>query len=134
MTKQEIEMEYLKHGASIEAFETDTYTALGHAAWWGYNKGAQSRQPEINELVEALREATQWIDVGHNLTCVNVDILIRRRDEYIDKTGYYGYTGKSEPEFAFYTYDGGETVNVTHWRPIDSPKATELLKRYSHEQ
>lgn len=106
-----------------------------------FKAGAQSRQSEIDELREALEEATRWIPVNERLPEQNVTVwtngllvydfmdaeerlkseIYRYNVGYIDDRGSW-MTRNSDCEFSL--------NGTTHWRPIDIPKATQLLEKY----
>lgn len=100
----------------------------------GYNAfkaGAQSSHSEIDELIEALEEAIRWVPVSErlpeNYSRVFVKYNIANGTERIAVASYNDFWGGILPDF---TIPGSTARNVTHWRPIDTPKATQLLEKY----
>jgi len=127
MTREQIEKAALEYAKTKH-----TDKNLIDIVSWDYIAGAESRQPEIDELVKALRKATEWVGVETELppkqenNVFSTEVLFKTKSEIV-RVGHFNYDNErwvNDREHLF--LDG----TVTHWRPINSPKAAELLKKY----
>lgn len=84
-----------------------------------FHAGSQSRQPEINQLIEALGEM-RWIPIDDRSRIMSNDTPIFIKDE----------NGRVYTWEEWDSFDSPPLVIITHWRPIDTPKATQLLEKY----
>lgn len=125
--------------------------------------GAQSRQPEIdglkaveadlgnyiarlekqkesryneqraatNELIEALEEATRWRDVDIERPNDRDVVLVRFRND--DETEGFGIASYCD-RWGTTAFVMEERRYITHWRRIDTSKATQLLEQHKTTQ
>ena len=104
--------------------------------------GSELWKRQRDELIEAIRESTQWISICEKLPPHKQMVLMM---DYEGRQGVgdveYGEFGDSYWRFSrYFQFVKGYRNNIEHesetqdkvvkWRPIDSPKATELLKQY----
>ena len=99
-------------------------------------------QHELDELKEALREASEWISVDYKLPPNNKEVLMKDHEGKIGiGESIYSEFGDSLWRFApFYQWPRFYRNNLEHgsknqdkivaWHHIDSPKSIELLKRH----
>jgi len=152
MTREQIEKAALEYAKTKH-----TDKNLIDIVSWDYIAGAESRQPEIDqlneeinslkatlnievnkhqrELIEALREATEWVGIDERLPErekfeKHAELIVKDRYGNCFKGYYrenYRVFGTENPDKSIAI---GEIGFVTHWRPINSPKAAELIKKY----
>ena len=125
MTKEEIEKatsDFLDENG-LDINDKDDYTC---GVRDGFSAGAQFRQKEIDELLSALREATEWVDVDQEYPDGNRHIIFKCNDGRISN----GWFATRSDSVCFFI----RTDNIVSWRYIDNPKAVELLKKYSDEK
>lgn len=88
---------------------------------------------EIDELKEALREATEWISVDDRLP--EYEDGPNPKTRYLVKIVSGSILSQTTISVGWlrnrYKWNGEiDWVRVTHWRPITSPKAEQILKKF----
>lgn len=92
--------------------------------------GAESRQAEIDELKEALREATEWVSVEDRLPESRTPVLTKLGEDTFDEYNVeYGVCAFVNVDVWINQFGVVDEL-PTHWRPITSPKAEQILKKY----
>ncbi len=99
-----------------------------------FEKGAESRQPEIDQLKSALKEATEWISVEERLPNELIDVIIEDGSGNFERGRYFleawwrsdGFVSEGSSS-SYAKYDPDDWMPI-RWRPISVLAAAELLK------
>lgn len=121
MTREEQAREYTK--SMIAFYESDDHWAKFHQSFLAGYSAAESLYRE------ALKEATEWISFDEKLPpASDNDILIKGEDHrgvMVVDVAYMHGPGMSVGNIISLA---GEVLRPKFWRPIDSPRASALLK------
>jgi len=93
--------------------------------------GSELWKRQRDELLEALREATQWISVKDRLPEDNVGVLAKVTNGAIESIGITAVAEtRNGIRYLMTTKSDWSTWIPTHWRPLKTTKLEELLKQY----